>query len=212
MVMVYTMVYIYGIYHDVYHLPLLYIPWCIPKVVYTTFGLVYAMGQPSRCQVVTVWVFVLFGTLNYQGISAFFTSTSSTLRQIIMIVLELASDSEETSDGHISLFSWRNIHWQPDSRWLGSQVLDQLSWRVVRPGRVMSESEAVLVPARPWPHPSTEHRGRASGFLVGYECIVWISSMVKSYNEFMVFKFIYWIHDSWLWVHGTMNSQYYEFV
>jgi hypothetical protein len=47
-VMVYTMVYIYGIYHDIYHLPLLYIPWYIPKVVYTTFGVVYTMGQPSR--------------------------------------------------------------------------------------------------------------------------------------------------------------------
>jgi hypothetical protein len=33
-VMVYTMVYIYGLYHDIYHLPLLYIPWYIPKVVY----------------------------------------------------------------------------------------------------------------------------------------------------------------------------------
>ena len=51
-VMVYTMVYIYGIYHDIYHLPLLYIPWYIPKVVYTTFGVVYTMGQPSRCHVV----------------------------------------------------------------------------------------------------------------------------------------------------------------
>jgi hypothetical protein len=49
-VMVYTMLYIYGIYHDIYHLPLLYIPWYIPKVVYTTFGVtwVYTMGQPSR--------------------------------------------------------------------------------------------------------------------------------------------------------------------
>jgi hypothetical protein len=39
-VMVYTMVYIYGtmMYHDLYHLPILYIPWYIPKVVYTTFG------------------------------------------------------------------------------------------------------------------------------------------------------------------------------
>jgi hypothetical protein len=45
-VMVYTMVYIYGIYHDIYHL--LYIPWYIPKVVYTTFGVVYTMRQPSR--------------------------------------------------------------------------------------------------------------------------------------------------------------------
>jgi hypothetical protein len=48
-VMVYTMVYVYGIYHDTYHLPLLYIPWYIPKVVYTTFGVVYTMRQPSRC-------------------------------------------------------------------------------------------------------------------------------------------------------------------
>ena len=48
-VMVYTMVYIYGIYHDIYHLPLWYIPWYIPKVVYTTFGVVYTMRQPSRC-------------------------------------------------------------------------------------------------------------------------------------------------------------------
>jgi hypothetical protein len=47
-VMVYTMVYIYGIYHDIYHLPLWYIPWYIPKVVYTTFGVVYTMRQPSR--------------------------------------------------------------------------------------------------------------------------------------------------------------------
>jgi hypothetical protein len=49
--MVYTMivmVYICGIYHDVYHFPLLYIPWYIPKVVYTTFGVVYTMRQPSR--------------------------------------------------------------------------------------------------------------------------------------------------------------------
>jgi hypothetical protein len=49
-VMVYTMVYIYGIYHDIYHLPFLYIPWYIPKVVYTTFGVVYTMRQPSRCR------------------------------------------------------------------------------------------------------------------------------------------------------------------
>ena len=49
LVMVYTMVYIYGIYHDIYHLPLWYIPWYIPKVVYTTFGVVYTMRQPSRC-------------------------------------------------------------------------------------------------------------------------------------------------------------------
>ena len=49
-VMVYTMVYIYGIYHDIYHLPLWYIPWYIPKVVYTTFGVVYTMRQPSRCE------------------------------------------------------------------------------------------------------------------------------------------------------------------
>jgi hypothetical protein len=48
-VMVYTMVYIYGIYHDIYYLPLWYIPWYIPKVVYTTFGVVYTMRQPSRC-------------------------------------------------------------------------------------------------------------------------------------------------------------------
>ena len=48
-VMVYTMVYIYGIYHDIYHLSLWYIPWYIPKVVYTTFGVVYTMRQPSRC-------------------------------------------------------------------------------------------------------------------------------------------------------------------
>jgi hypothetical protein len=47
-VMVYTMVYIYGIYHGIYHLPLLYIPLYIPKVVYTTFGVVYTMRQPSR--------------------------------------------------------------------------------------------------------------------------------------------------------------------
>ncbi len=47
--MVYTMVYIYGIYHGIYHLPLLYMPWYIPKVVYTTFGVVYTMRQPSRC-------------------------------------------------------------------------------------------------------------------------------------------------------------------
>jgi hypothetical protein len=46
--MVYTIVYIYRIYHDMYHLPLLYIPWYIPQVVYTTFGVVYTMGQPSR--------------------------------------------------------------------------------------------------------------------------------------------------------------------
>ena len=49
-VMVYTMVYIYGIYHDIYHLSLWYIPWYIPKVVYTTFGVVYTMRQPSRCR------------------------------------------------------------------------------------------------------------------------------------------------------------------
>ena len=49
-VMVYTMVYIYGIYHDIYHLSLWYIPWYIPKVVYTTFGVVYTMRQPSRCE------------------------------------------------------------------------------------------------------------------------------------------------------------------
>jgi hypothetical protein len=48
-VIVYTMVYIHGIYHDIYHLPLLNIPWYIPKVVYTTFGVVYTMRQPSRC-------------------------------------------------------------------------------------------------------------------------------------------------------------------
>ena len=47
--MVYTMVCIYGIYHGIYHLPLLYIPWYIPKVVYTTFGVVYTMRQPSGC-------------------------------------------------------------------------------------------------------------------------------------------------------------------
>jgi hypothetical protein len=49
-VMVYAMVYIYGIYHDIHHLPLLYIPWYIPKVVTTTFGVVYTvtMRQPSR--------------------------------------------------------------------------------------------------------------------------------------------------------------------
>jgi hypothetical protein len=52
-VMVYTMVYIYGIYHDIYPLPLLYIPWYIPKVVYTTFGVVYTMRQPSRWVPVT---------------------------------------------------------------------------------------------------------------------------------------------------------------
>jgi hypothetical protein len=46
--MVYIMVYIYGIHHDIYHLPLWYIPWYIPKVVYTTFGVVYTMRQPSR--------------------------------------------------------------------------------------------------------------------------------------------------------------------
>ncbi len=45
---IYTMVYIYGIYHDINYLPLLYIPWYIPKVVYTTFGVVYTMRQPSR--------------------------------------------------------------------------------------------------------------------------------------------------------------------
>jgi hypothetical protein len=36
------------IYHDIYHLPLLYTPWYIPKVVYTTYGVVYTMRQPSR--------------------------------------------------------------------------------------------------------------------------------------------------------------------
>jgi hypothetical protein len=44
-VMVYTLVYIYGIYHDIYHLPILNIPWHIPKVVYTTFGVVYTIRQ-----------------------------------------------------------------------------------------------------------------------------------------------------------------------
>ena len=47
--MVYTMLYGYGIYHDVYHLPILYIPWYIPKMVYATFGVVYTMRQPFRC-------------------------------------------------------------------------------------------------------------------------------------------------------------------
>jgi hypothetical protein len=57
-VMVYTIVYTifllyiyHGIYHGIYHLPISYIPWYIPKVVYTTFGVVYTMRQPStgRC-------------------------------------------------------------------------------------------------------------------------------------------------------------------
>jgi hypothetical protein len=43
------MVYIYGIYHDIYHLSFRYTPWYISKVVYTTFGVVYTMRQPSRC-------------------------------------------------------------------------------------------------------------------------------------------------------------------
>jgi hypothetical protein len=57
-VMVYTIVYTifllyiyHGIYHGIYHLPISYIPWYIPKVVYTTFGVVYTnhtMRQPSR--------------------------------------------------------------------------------------------------------------------------------------------------------------------
>jgi hypothetical protein len=46
-VMVCTMVYIYGICHDIYHLLILYKPWHIPKVVYTTFGVVYTMRQPQ---------------------------------------------------------------------------------------------------------------------------------------------------------------------
>jgi hypothetical protein len=46
---VYTMGYIYGLYHDIYyHIPILYIPWHIPKVLYTTFRVVYTMRQPSR--------------------------------------------------------------------------------------------------------------------------------------------------------------------
>ena len=52
--MVYTMVYIYGLYHDIYHLPLLYIPWYIPKVIITTFGVVYTMRQPSRSRLATI--------------------------------------------------------------------------------------------------------------------------------------------------------------
>jgi hypothetical protein len=59
-VMVHTMVYIYGIYHDIYHLLIVYIPRYIPKVVYTTFGVVYTMRQPSRWRaarhgVLTAW-------------------------------------------------------------------------------------------------------------------------------------------------------------
>ena len=42
-----------GIYQGIYHLDILLIPWYIPwyiaKVVYTTFGVVYTMTQPSRC-------------------------------------------------------------------------------------------------------------------------------------------------------------------
>jgi hypothetical protein len=34
-----------------------------------------------------------------------------------------------------------------------------------------------------------------SGFLAGYEFVALIDSMVKSYNEFMVFHFIYIIHS-----------------
>ena len=41
-----------GIYQGIYHLDILLIPWYIPwyiaKVVYTTFGVVYTMTQPSR--------------------------------------------------------------------------------------------------------------------------------------------------------------------
>ncbi len=48
-VMVYTMLMYYGQNHDIYHLPILYIPWYIPKMVNTTFEVVYAMRQPSRC-------------------------------------------------------------------------------------------------------------------------------------------------------------------
>jgi hypothetical protein len=45
-VMVYTMLYGYGI----YHLPMFLIPWYTPKMVYTTFGVVHTMTvrQPSR--------------------------------------------------------------------------------------------------------------------------------------------------------------------
>ena len=48
MIMVYTMVFWNGIYHDIYYLPISFISWYIPKVVYTTFGVVYTMRQPSR--------------------------------------------------------------------------------------------------------------------------------------------------------------------
>ncbi len=41
----------------------------------------------------------------------------------------------------------------------------------------------------------------SSGFLVGYEFMVWTNAMVKSYHEFIVFHFIYWIHS-----YTTMNS------
>jgi hypothetical protein len=55
--MVYTifLLYIYhGIYHGIYHLHFC-LPWYIPKVVYTTFGVVYTMRQPSRCRRVVIW-------------------------------------------------------------------------------------------------------------------------------------------------------------
>ena len=32
-----------------------YIPWYIAKVVYTTFGVVYTMTQPSRCPLLFLW-------------------------------------------------------------------------------------------------------------------------------------------------------------
>jgi hypothetical protein len=47
--MVYSILYVNGIYHDIHYLAVLHIPWYIPKVVYTTFGAVYTMGQPFMC-------------------------------------------------------------------------------------------------------------------------------------------------------------------
>ena len=72
-VMVYTMVYIHGIYHDIYHLPLLYIPWYIPKVVYSTFGVVYTMRQPSRCLSLKLQPYTL-SSLTELKISSSFTA------------------------------------------------------------------------------------------------------------------------------------------
>ena len=48
-----------GIYQGIYNLDILLIPWYIPwyiaKVVYTTFGVVYTMTQPSRCPLLFLW-------------------------------------------------------------------------------------------------------------------------------------------------------------